>query len=153
MQTEQTEILCDVFVSVVEKLAFMFGDPVPTGELSPDDDDFIQAKMSFSGDHTGWIAVVVPTQMCTEIAANVLGMDEDDEEVLARGTDALKEVLNVTCGHVLTSIAGEQPIFDLSVPVITKMDVDDWETFCQHDDTLGFNIDENPVLLRFALDG
>ena len=72
--------------------------------------------MTYSGGMTGSISLIVPDDVCPEIAANVLGKDPDDAIVAAQSADALKEVLNVLCGNILTAVAGESPVFDLSVP-------------------------------------
>lgn len=151
MQAEREELITEVFVDVMEKLAFMLGEPLAKSELPRASREYIKATIRFSGEKSGELALVVPLEMCVEIAANVLGMDLDDEQVTARGFDALKEVLNVTCGHVLTSVAGEEPIFDLTVPREEKVDRDDWEEISADPDSIGFLVDDFPALLRFSL--
>ena len=79
----------------------------------------------------------------------VLGMDQDDEIVQQRSLDSLKEVLNVICGNLLTVIAGEEPIFNLSVPETDTIGPDEWQQLIDDPDSQGFLVDDNPVLLVF----
>jgi CheY-like chemotaxis protein len=46
----------------------------------------------------------------------------EDDLVRERALDSLKEMLNVTCGQLLTSFAGEGPVFDLSIPTVAELD-------------------------------
>jgi hypothetical protein len=89
--------------------------------------------------------------MCTDVAANVLGLDPDDKEAKQRGTDAIKELLNVTCGHILTMVAGERAVFDVGVPKVSVLKQGDWEILLSFPETLGFRIDDKPVLMRLVL--
>jgi len=151
MQKEHKEILSKIFCNMLEKLTFMFGELVERDELLPQGVDYVQASMTFSGKMSGALSLTVPSFMCTKIAANVLGMEVDDELVMARGTDALREVLNVTCGNVLTAIAGQEPIFNLTVPTISNVNPDAWETLSNDSNTMCFLVDDTPVLLNLAL--
>jgi len=145
-------MLGEVFCDVLEKLAFMFGEPVSREELPEPGPENVRAAMTFSGNMSGSLALAVPADMCVEIAANVLGMDPDDEIVASRGIDALKEVLNVVCGQVLTAIAGEEPIFDLSVPSVETLDPDGWNNLLNESTTAPFLVDDRPVLLQLSLE-
>jgi CheY-specific phosphatase CheX len=153
MQIDHKQLLSEVFCEVMEKLAFMFGEFTAKEELSQTTSDCVQARMTFTGALTGALALVVPAEMCVEVAANVLGMEPDDEFVTARATDALKEVLNVTCGRLLTALVGEKPVVDLSVPVATKLDAAGWTAFLNEPEAVGLVVDDKPVLLRLSLEG
>ncbi len=141
-----SEVVCDVF----EKLAFMFGEVSDEAELPQTATKYVEASMTFSGDMTGTIALAVPAEVCPEIAANVLGMDPDDELVAAQATDALKEVLNVICGNLLTAIAGEEPVFDLSVPAVSNLDAEAWRVRLKEPNTHAFLVDDSPVLVQLT---
>ncbi|MBI5095373.1 MAG: chemotaxis protein CheX [Candidatus Hydrogenedentes bacterium] len=152
MTNEHTEILNDVFCDVTEKLAFMFGEPSEKDELPPVDTECIEARMTFAGPMTGSLTMAVPVEMCPIIAANVLGMEPDDESVQARATDALTELLNVICGNILTAIAGEQPVFDLTVPTAHALSAEDWAKLLEDPDTLAFVLEDLPALLQLKLE-
>ncbi len=153
MRTDQRELVSEAFRLVFEKLAFMFGEPAAKEELPQPASGCVQTEMSFRGAMNGTLALAVPAEMCTEIAANVLGMEPDDDLVAVQATDALKEVLNVTCGRVLTALAGDRPVFDMSVPVTSRLDDVGWTALLNEPETVGFLVDDNPVLLQLSLEG
>ena len=150
MLTEQSQLIAQVFCEVMEKLAFMFGEPVDKQETASPEAEYVQTKMTYTGQTSGMLTLTVPASMCPHIAANVLGTDPHDDEAMARSLDALKEVLNVTCGHVLTALAGEMPVFDLSVPQTSSLDASQWTGLLERPDTVALSVDDNPVLLQFG---
>ena len=152
MQTEQKSLLVETFSGVLEDLAFMFGDVVDTEELVPTANEYVRASMQFGGEMKGTLSIVVPSDMCREIAANILGMSEDDEFVVARSEDSMKEVLNVTCGHILTEMAGDKPVFNLSPPVIARIDAEEWTALLNDPITVSCLVDEEPVLLQLHIE-
>ena len=153
MEVNYKEMLNEVFTDICEKLAFMFTE-IPDDEEFPEEIlDPVKASMTFVGPFKGSLALVVPNEMCPEIAANVLGLDPDDEMMTeSAANDALKEMLNVTCGHVLTSIAGEEPVFDLSVPEVSSLDKDAWKAIYDSPTTCALLVDDSPVLLYLVLE-
>jgi CheY-specific phosphatase CheX len=81
----------------------------------------------------------------------MLGVGPEDERVMDRARDALKEVLNVTCGGILTHIAGDQPVFDLTVPEVDEVDGEAWRTLAGDAGTAAFMVDDYPALLKLQL--
>jgi chemotaxis protein CheY-P-specific phosphatase CheC len=152
MKSEREELLNEVFCDVFEKLAFMFGEATPKEDMPRDAGEFIEVRMEFSGYTQGFLEMVVPSEMCEEIAANVLGMDPEDDLVRERALDALKEMLNVTCGHILTSTEGEEPVFDLTVPTVRELDGAAWTAFLDDPETLSFMVDDSPAALKFTME-
>ncbi len=154
MKASANKKLNEVVFDVFEKLAFMFGDVADREEVSPTATDYAHVSMTFSGkDMAGTLALTVPAELSMQIAANVLGVDPADELADAQADDALKELLNVICGNVLTAIAGEKPVFDLTVPVASNLDADGWSSLLYRLDTHAFLIDDVPVLIQFRCEG
>jgi chemotaxis protein CheY-P-specific phosphatase CheC len=151
MANSHKEILQQVFCDVLENLAFMFGD-ILDEEASTPSGEAIQAEMCFKGPIEGKLRIAVPKEMCPTIAANVLGIEPDDETSLSDASDALKELLNVTCGHVLTSLMGDEPIFDLTVPEVTQIEEEEWADLAAQSDTAAFMVEEHPVLLHLEVE-
>ena len=152
METERIELFENVFCDVFENLAFMFGELVEKTDLPTDNTDYVQARMTFSGAQSGKIILAVPAEMCPEIAANVLGLDPDDEQVHDLAEDALKELINILCGQLLTGIAGVKPVFDLSVPDIRNISSAEWTELLNTDGSLGFIVDDYPVVFYFKME-
>ncbi|HOX05302.1 MAG TPA: chemotaxis protein CheX [Planctomycetota bacterium] len=151
MDEERAERLGRVFAEVLEKQSFMFAEPAEKAAMPAAVREYVLASMTFSGHWRGSLELAVPIPMCSELAANVLGLEDDDEMATARGPDALKELLNVTCGSILTTLAGDQPVFDLSVPEVVGMFPERWKDLLQSSDTLAFTVEDVPILLRLWL--
>jgi len=151
MDSETKAQLGDVFCDVLQNLSFMFAELQEAGELPPFRGEFRQARMGFMGPFQGALRLVVPAPMTTELAANMLGLDPDDEETAQRSDDALRELLNVTCGHVLTTIAGEGPVFDLTIPEVSEISAQDASALAQAPEVITIVVDDNPVVLQVVV--
>jgi chemotaxis protein CheY-P-specific phosphatase CheC len=100
----------------LEKLAFMFfmtdtfREPIPFQNA-------VTAEVSFTGGFSGRLAVVMTEHALKELAANMLGIDNEDVEQ-SHLHDALKEAANIICGNWLPIIGGAEAVFHLDTPRI-----------------------------------
>ena len=152
LQHDQSEALTEVFCSVLETLAFMFGDQVEKDELPPESDENLAVKIRFKGPNAGELTLIAPADICLELAANILGVDDSSELADAKAHDALKELVNVTCGQLLTTIFGEEPVFDLTVPEVQPIDGPGWRELLTNEESVAFNVEENLVMLHLTID-
>ncbi len=150
MNGNPNDVVFRVFCEVIEQMAFMFGEELETEAAEPVS-EALCARMTFEGPMSGSMLLAVPDAMCPVLAENILGLEPDDEEVMEKARDALNEVLNVTCGNVLTSLAGEEPVFDLTVPEAATIDSDEWQALATDPNTVAVQVDEFPALLRISL--
>jgi CheY-specific phosphatase CheX len=146
------EAMQRIFGDVLEQMAFMFADPADTAEVEPMIEAGLRAHMRFRGPFRGELRLAVPQEMCPVLAQNMLGVGPEDERVMDRARDALKEVLNVTCGGVLTELAGDEPVFDLTVPEIDEIVTEDWQGLAEDPDTAAFLVDDYPALLQLRIE-
>ncbi len=151
MNNDTRETIKNVFCDILERVAFLFGDPVEKCELEGGLQKYVCANIDFAGPESGHVALAVPAELCHEIAANVLGLEPDDELVQEGADDALKELLNVTCGHLLTNLLGTTMVFDLSSPKMETLDEMAWKQMLDEPETVGVRVDESPVLLNFQM--
>jgi CheY-specific phosphatase CheX len=84
----------------------------------------IAATMNFQGPQTGKLSLAVAQKVLTELAMNMLGEFEEGESPDEKGKDALKEILNMICGNLLTLWYGEDLVFNLSPPEILDSDAE-----------------------------
>lgn len=147
------ETLTEVFLEVLEKLVFMFGEPVDKDNLPEPGNSLMEVTATFEGDLCGVLKLVVPAEICPQIAANMLGTDPDDASAVEKGVDALNELLNVTCGQVLTALGGTKPIFDVSVPVAAELGANAWRDMLRQRETEAFQVEDWTVLLSLSLCG
>ncbi len=148
-QTQPT--LEQTFISVVEKLTFMFGEQVEPAEIDAGPETWVQSILEFTGDVTGSLAVIVPESLQPEIAANILGLDADGLDTREVLDDALGEVLNVVSGHVIMALAGPGANFQLSPPVNSILSLDARDALLVDENSTAFLLDEEPVLLNLKL--
>jgi CheY-specific phosphatase CheX len=110
-------------------------------------------SIGFGGVLAGSIDLAVSRALCVEVAANMLGVDSAEERARERAEDAIREVLNVTCGQILTDLAGERPMFTLTVPLARELTTDAFTPIIRDSASTAFTIDGEPVWLRFRLEG
>jgi len=58
----------------------------------------------------------VSRKVLSEIAGNMLGVDDEDDITMDDKNDALKETANVICGNILPAIGGKQAVFNIDTP-------------------------------------
>jgi len=109
-------ILFAVAEDVISKLAFMFVLQDDESDI-PDNGLEIFTVVSFKGPFSGKLIMSVSERILPEIAANMLGVEED-ETVIEEQYDAVKELINVICGNLLPEIAGKKAIFKVGTPEI-----------------------------------
>lgn len=146
-----SELVREVFSRVLEKQVFLFAEEMSLDDLSAGDEDWVEAHISFHGPFEGSLYLALPKKTQLDITANFLGKDADDPAVAQCAEDSLREILNVVCGHILTAMAGEEPVFDLSIPKIRPLSAMDRARLAVLPDSLGFDVEGNPAVLRLRL--
>lgn len=115
MSSTTARSLSQATTATFEELALLF----PETDLSPEQAAApldIAVSVEFRGPLTGRLVVRASQNILPAIAANMLGAEESKQLPLQR--DALGEIGNVICGHVLPLIAGADKIFNLAAPII-----------------------------------
>ena len=117
LNSEIKEKALEVISRILSESAFIFTDP-----LEEDDQPIIEewgaegVFLSFSGHSPGKISMWADKEFLRYTAANMLGIDEESDEASEKGIDALKEILNIIVGNLLTTVYGPEPVFDLGIP-------------------------------------
>lgn len=157
-ESERKRVIGDVFESVLQNLAFMFVEAVERETLgsmeSPQDlpEKFIKASMAFTGSIQGQVNLMVPDELAKELASNIIGKEIDKNISQRHLNDALKEVLNVTCGNLLSAVVGTKQVFDAAPPTLTEHDQKAWKAFLDEPESIPFMIEDWPALLQFQVD-
>lgn len=115
MSSTTARSLSQATTATFEELALLF----PETELSPEQAAApldVAVSVDFRGPLAGRLVVRASECILPAIAANMLGAEESKQLPLQR--DALGEIGNVICGHVLPLIAGADKIFNLAAPVL-----------------------------------
>ncbi len=106
-------VLTDVLGRTLEEAAFVFVAPTERPAEAPAD-VAVSLKWS-SSELSGKLVLVGERDFVAYVAANLLGMEPEDEAAVAAGPDALKEVLNILAGIYLEERTGGEGF--LSIPV------------------------------------
>lgn len=117
MEQKIQNIVAEVANDTLEKLAFLFVFP---DEERVDDgpQPAMTGRVNFSGYFSGSLMIRISTSAVSELAVNMLGLDDDTEIPSAEEQDAFKEMINVVCGNILPAIAGNQVEFSIGAPEI-----------------------------------
>ena len=121
MRAKLQEILSQVTIETLERLAFMFAFS-DEGEENPPTDFMATASVSFTGPFSGTLVMMMSIEVLQELAGNMLGLDDGEEITEDQRSDALKETMNVICGNLLPAIAGDEVVFNIDVPGILPKD-------------------------------
>jgi CheY-specific phosphatase CheX len=150
MADDRGPVLFEVITGVLETQAFMFADECPAGDLETESASFLHASMTFEGPVRGRIGVMAPVEFCVALAASMLGVEPEEGAAAEGAADALKELLNVVCGQVLTTLHGADPVFRLSIPAAEEADRTGWDAARSREGTIGFLVDESPAIAYLA---
>lgn len=138
-------LVAEVLVDVLGTYAYLFGEPVCLAEL-PVPAATVSVTMRFSGSFSGSLTMVMPERLAASVAANALGA-ADEDVTRGMGGDAAAELLNIVCGRLLTVLAGELPVFDMSTPEIGVGDATDWLRISSCSSTVGFLVEGEPMAI------
>ena len=151
--THFSEILAHEAADTMEKLAFVFAS-AGEGRKTFEDGSAVAAQVRFTGPFDGILLMLISSGILQELAANMLGIDEDEEIEDSQRHDALKETLNVICGNLLPVIAGRQSVFDIAPPemIIPAVEPDEglWGTPAA---VARLGLDQGSCDLFFYVDG
>jgi hypothetical protein len=152
MNDEMRTRIGNVLFEVLEKQAFLFGDPGEEPDLSSVD-GYLAATVSFAGAAAGRVSLAVPASMAAELASNILGCEPDDPAAAAAAEDACREILNIVCGHVLTELYGPTPVFDLGLLESGPLATDAAPDWTGAEGGMALSVEGSPVLLRVEIPG
>ena len=98
----------DVTASVLEEASFVFTEEVDEANFNTD--NVIEAKLVYHGPEesgeSGEMALAASSDFSIALAANLLGIEEDDPTAMEKGKDAICELINMICGAVLAEWFG-----------------------------------------------
>lgn len=145
-------ILIGSLDEALETMAFMSAMP-PEEELAVPSESVL-VTMDFSGCINGKIEVMASKEFTWMLAANVMGIDCEDDEAHEQNIDAYKEFLNTTCGVLLPQFANSpEDFFDVSIPQAEVFSSsDDWDKFTSHPDTVVLEVDGTAMAARVTID-
>lgn len=142
----ERELLARVGARVLEDAAHVVAVPA-----APQRHDAIAwaargVQLAFDGPFSGWCELWAPREVTDLFAATMLGAGDPCADADELGIEALRETVNILCGHLLTELAGQDPVFDLGTPSVYERFTTPPE--CGSGAETWFRIDGHPLLLR-----
>ena len=111
MNGEWSDALAQITTRSLEELCFMIaGSP---GEAHAADPVAAVMRVGFEGPQNGHVLVRIRGGVLADIATNMLG---DDAASAEQQRDALGEVANIICGHIVPVVGGTDAVFSLQRP-------------------------------------
>jgi hypothetical protein len=149
MSQAKTVTLREIFSDILANLAFMFTDDdipdVPVGEV------WFETVIRYEGPTQGRLRLFCAQGFMTTLAGNLLGVDPDDSEADIKSVDAIKELMNILCGQLVTQFYGSDAIFNLTIPECNQLDaVPDMDTL-DTDDAFTLAVNGSRVRLVHTL--
>lgn len=119
MRTTLLDTALEVFPRMLEETAFLFSDePVrPPGFQT----STVGVGISCDGGEGGELRLWAQASFLRKLSANMLGLEEDDPKAVAKGIDALGELLNIVLGHCLTERYGETETCRMGTPRLVDL--------------------------------
>ena len=142
-----------IFCEVLERQAFLFAESMETDGFGTEPGRWLRATLRFGGDAPGILRLAAGEPMAREAAANFLGTSLDDPSVEANHRDALGEILNMVCGHMLTALHGNHALHDLGIPSLEDISALEAEAMAGTPGCLAFLVEDHPVLLSAEFHG
>lgn len=125
-ETDYRLMLSHTFCEVVEQFGLMVAEEQPHPIPICDMNGWAQAKLSFRGHRSGTLVAGAPKALARQLAANALGIDPSDALAATSAPEALRELANLLCGRIITSIAGNTAVIGLSAPSLSSIVDTDW---------------------------
>ncbi len=142
-----SDSVANSLVDALEQMAFISALPPESPLAVPT--QALLIRIGFRGPVCGRIDLLADEAVGVLIACNVLGPDCIDAPFRAR--DALKELLNVTCG---TFLAQYPPVpgqaFEMSIPEVQPLDCVTWESMLAQGDFAPFDAEGHALAIRLA---
>ena len=151
-KSDHIQALHEVISKVLEQTAFMFPEPADLPEKATlDEYEFTCASLKFSGDEEGDLSLIVPTELCHELSANILGEEASKDNDLDRCANAAREILSIITRQFLTHLFGIGAQFNLAAPVCREISREHVSVAFTSEECAYFRIDEYPVIATFKL--
>jgi hypothetical protein len=115
-KNEMTQAMELVAPRILEEAAFIFSEPLDAAAEPGDDWAPVGVQLRWEGPSNGRMRIWADPALLPVLAANMLGIEEDDPLCMSKGLDAAKETLNMIVGNCLTEAWGPGPVFHLNIP-------------------------------------
>lgn len=149
MPETRNPIIVETLLEALETMAFVMLSPLE--DAAPAQVDARLVRIEFHRPEPGMLELAAPCALGRLLSANILGLEPDDAQAVAGGDDALRELVNVTCGTLLMKhSAGSQRPFEMGLPQASAMTAEQWQQFIARDDVDVLDADGHTVAIAVS---
>ncbi len=114
----------------------------------------IAATITFTGARDGRLTLRLASEVLPLLSKNMLGDFDESEPSPDAAQDALKEMLNMMCGNVLTAWYGSDPVFKLHPPEVLTPEAEATpESAATPDICVKFNLENTLCIVEACIVG
>ena len=106
-----------------------------------------RVTIAFAGPASAVVELVAPATFGAVLWSNLVACDPGDPEAVARGDDALKELMNVTCGALIAS-TGNAAGYEMGIPAIEPFDPEQWDALTAPGEATVLDADGHLIAVR-----
>lgn len=140
------EFLIQAMRQVMPSMASMSPSFPDSGDVPDMQGEALNVRISYSGWHTGELGLILERRLVSRIAVRIMGMDEAEDLPEDMIEDALRELMNVICGHFVTLMYGDKSLLDVSTPQVFPVKNALCNLLRSSPDIHAFMIDDSPAL-------
>ncbi|HVN70479.1 MAG TPA: chemotaxis protein CheX [Desulfomonilia bacterium] len=136
------EALGHVLVSMVS----MSPHPAQAQEMPEMKGDALNVRIEYSGKHAGELGLIMEQSLAAKIAARILGLGTPGEVLDDMIEDAVRELINVMCGHFVTLMYGYTPILKVSLPKVFRLGSAACNVLLTNPNVCTFMVEDSPLI-------
>ena len=118
----EPSLLFETLSEVLEDAAFIFTESAD--ETLPWNNSILMSSIPYEGQEHGTLSLAVDTMMARLFAANLLGIEPDDDDADRKAGEAVSEILNIVCGVLLERWLGTRNHCRLGIPSTVSLSED-----------------------------
>ncbi|MBN2297775.1 MAG: response regulator [Deltaproteobacteria bacterium] len=151
MKKSPFEFLIQAMRQVMPSMASMSPYFPESGDVPGMQGDALNVNIAYSGWHKGELGLILEHRLVSRIAARIMGLDDAEDISDDMVEDALRELMNVICGHFITLMYGEKALLDVSTPQVFPVKNALCNMLSSSPDIHAFMIDDSPALGRIRI--
>jgi hypothetical protein len=136
--------LTQVVLEVLGDLAFMISDDEPAP--APAGTEWMRGEVGYHGAANGTLQCWCTRRLAIQLAANLLGIEAEEDPAHTAAEDALREFMNVLCGQLVTSWFGRAAVFNLSIPTVHAGEPTPADVAAAAQDSCRLSVDGEPLV-------
>ena len=145
---ETNTILSEALTKALETMAFLTA-AAPEQQCDAPKESYL-TRMRFDGPVSGTIEILAGVELARTLALNITGAERADQNT---SVDAIKELLNVTCGLLLPLLPSlPTDTFEFTVPeLVSTGGVEHWQQFVAQDDVIVLDVEGQLIATRLVV--